>query len=231
MISIPTWVKVTIGFVAGAATGAVVTHLYYKETIENTVDRRVFEIVGNGKETKTRTELVTDEIEATKLPEQPSGLDLSNVSAGDVDYTAFFNAVNAQPKDRYFNSVEEATAHPDEDDDYMEDAKEYMDDYTEEYLEDLKMKRESEERSKQGPRVMKMDEVKQPNSNTFRELCYYPETGILTEFDTDEEIEDVRGLVGDLLITSGFASDQNKEGVIFIENNALGEWYEITKAY
>jgi hypothetical protein len=38
-------------------------------------------------------------------------------------------------------------------------------------------------------------------------------------------------MVGDLLLTTGFASSDERDAVIFIENNALGEWYEITKAY
>lgn len=226
---IPTWVKVTIGFMAGATIGAVVTHLYYKETIENTVDRKVFMIVGNRKK-ETHNDLVTDEIESTRLPEQPSGLDLSNASAGEVDYTAFFNVVDPKPKNRYFTSIDEATANPSEDDDYLEDVAEYMDDYTEEYLDSLRDEAENSERASQGPRIMTLEEARQPNSNTFKEYYYWPETGRLTSMDTEEEVDDVRSLVGDLLITSGFASDETN-GVIFIENNALGEWYEISKAY
>ena len=82
-----------------------------------------------------------------------------------------------------------------------------------------------------GPRVMTLEEARQPNSNTFKEFYYWPETGRLTDIDTEEEIDDMRSMVGDLLLTTGFASSDERDAVIFIENNALGEWYEITKAY
>lgn len=221
---IPTWVKITGSFIAGAAIGALVTHLYYKETINNTVDRKVFMIVGKQNKEKPK-DLVTEEIESMRLPDQPAGLDLKNVSAGDVDYTAFFNVIDPKPKDRYFQSVEEAVGDgPSEDDDYLED-------YTEEYLDDLKNREESERRANSGPRVMTLEEARQPNSNTFKEFYYWPETGRLTDIDTEEEIDDMRSMVGDLLLTTGFASSDERDAVIFIENNALGEWYEITKAY
>lgn len=221
---IPTWVKVTGSFIAGAAIGALVTHLYYKETINNTVDRKVFMIVGKQNKEKPK-DLVTDEIESTRLPDQPAGLDLKNVSAGDVDYTAFFNAIDPKPKNRYFQSIDDAVNDsPSEDDDYL-------DDYTEEYLDDLKDIEESERRANSGPRVMTLEEARQPNSNTFKEFYYWPETGRLTDIDTEEEIDDMRSMVGDLLLTTGFASSDERDAVIFIENNSLGEWYEITKAY
>lgn len=221
---IPTWVKITGSFIAGAAVGALVTHLYYKETINNTVDRKVFMIVGKQNKEKPK-DLVTDEIESTRLSDQPAGLDLKNVSAGDVDYTAFFNAIDPKPKDRYFQSVEEAVeGGPSEDDDYL-------DDYTEEYLDSLKDEAESDDRANSGPRVMTLEEARQPNSNTFKEFYYWPETGRLTDIDTEEEIDDMRSMVGDLLLTTGFASSDERDAVIFIENNSLGEWYEITKAY
>lgn len=221
---IPTWVKITGSFIAGAAVGALVTHLYYKETINNTVDRKVFMIVGKQNKEKPK-DLVTEEIESMHLPDQPAGLDIKNISAGDVDYTAFFNAIDPKPKDRYFQSVEEAVKdNPIEDDDYL-------DDYTEEYLDSLKDKADNDERANSGPRVMTLEEARQPNSNTFKEFYYWPETGRLTDIDTEEEIDDMRSMVGDLLLTTGFASSDERDAVIFIENNALGEWYEITKAY
>lgn len=221
---IPTWVKVTGSFIAGAAIGALITHLYYKETINNTVDRKVFMIVGKQDKEKPK-DLVTDEIESTRLPDQPAGLDLKNVSAGDVDYTAFFNVIDPKPKDRYFQSVEEAVeGGPSEDDDYL-------DDYTEEYLDSLRDEADNDERANSGPRVMTLEEARQPNSNTFKEFYYWPETGRLTDIDTEEEIDDMRSMVGDLLLTTGFASSDERDAVIFIENNSLGEWYEITKAY
>lgn len=218
---IPTWVKITGSFIAGAAIGALVTHLYYKETINNTVDRKVFMIVGKQDKEKPK-DLVTEEIESTRLPDQPAGLDLKNVSAGDVDYTAFFNVVDPKPKNRYFQSIEEAVDDgPIEDDDYL----------IESYLDDVHDEKESDERANYGPRVMTLEEARQPNSNTFKEFYYWPETGRLTDIDTEEEIDDMRSMVGDLLLTTGFASSDERDAVIFIENNALGEWYEITKAY
>jgi hypothetical protein len=95
----------------------------------------------------------------------------------------------------------------------------------------LKDEAESDERVNSGPRVMTLEEARQPNSNTFKEFYYWPETGRLTDIDTEEEIDDMRSMVGDLLLTTGFASSDERDAVIFIENNSLGEWYEITKAY
>ena len=49
--------------------------------------------------------------------------------------------------------------------------------------------------------------------------------------ETEEEIEDPYGLVGDILVTSGFACSDEMDSTILVANDALGEWYEITKAY
>lgn len=204
-----TWIKVTIGFTAGLATGALVTHLYYKETIDNTVDRKVFTILGEQNKDKKKKDIKVDQILSTHLPTQPKELDLSNVPAGTIDYTKFYEQANP-----------EAVAYPSEDEDYIHDD-----------LEGESMTMDHEEAIKKGPRLLTYEEFQQPTNNIIKHLCFYPESGILTDMETEEELEDPYGLVGDILVTSGFACSDEMDSTILVANDALGEWYEITKAY
>lgn len=204
-----TWIKVTIGFTAGLATGALVTHLYYKETIDNTVDRKVFTILGEQNKDKKKKDIKVDQILSTHLPTQPKELDISNVPAGTIDYTKFYEQANP-----------EAVAYPSEDEDYIHDD-----------LEGASMTMNHEEAIKKGPRLLTYEEFQQPTNNIIKHLCFYPESGILTDMETEEEIEDPYGLVGDILVTSGFACSDEMDSTVLVANDALGEWYEITKAY
>ena len=204
-----TWIKVTIGFTAGLATGALVTHLYYKETIDNTVDRKVFTILGEQNKDKKKKDIKVDQILSTHLPTQPKELDISNIPAGTIDYTKFYEQANP-----------EAVAYPSEDEDYIHDD-----------LEGASMTMDHQEAIKKGPRLLTYEEFHQPTNNIIKQLCFYPESGILTDMETEEEIEDSYGLVGDILVTSGFACSDEMDSTVLVANDALGEWYEITKAY
>ena len=161
-----TGIKVTIGFTAGLATGALVTHLYYKETIDNTVDRKVFTILGEQNKDKKKKDIKVDQILSTHLPTQPKELDISNVPAGTIDYTKFYEQANP-----------EAVAYPSEDEDYIHDD-----------LEGASMTMNHEEAIKKGPRLLTYEEFQQPTNNIIKHLCFYPESGILTDMETEEEM-------------------------------------------
>lgn len=204
-----------IGMAVAGVVGFYFGKKYVKSKVEDEIKRRVAIEVSDWlqKQAEDICKAQEDTKKPADEPEKPA--DNGTVMTGDIsiqdgdwNIEKYRNYVECYDPD-----IAEATAHPTEDEDYINDVEGEI--LTEEY------------NNSSGPRVMEWEEIGQPGLGDELVLLWHIDEHWM-ETEDGEMIDDPYQLVGDTLETSGFSRNRNQK-TIHIINPQRGEVYEILK--
>lgn len=168
--------KYLIAFLAGAASGAVATYLYFNKKIDNKVNEQMEEFIERQNSMKA-----PDEVEATEVKEEEPKVSSVPDTTEKSSIVEMDNIIRTEyRKDN--DGIEE-----------KEDDEEYISDE-----EMAKLIQTSQERMATGPHVISEEERELCRGYDWVEFTWYPESDLLVQAEHDEAIENPEVYFGDV---------------------------------